>query len=745
MTGTLPQPSSSTNLPEISRPKLASYPRNVGGRSFSATWYSSYEWLEYDEEKDACLCYPCRVYESNQKEKTFTVTGFRNWKNALTSNKGFKRHDISEIHVKARQQWMERTRRDQSDTAICSLLTKPDPEHRTWLFTVFSVIKYLVMNGLPLRGDVESTDFEDLSGGLFLSTIGDLLFKMDPGLQEIAKRLPENAKYTSPDIQNDVIEVLADMVKRQISESCIKSGVYTVMMDGTEDGNGTEMEAVVLRYWDVDAVAEHVIAMEPAQDRTAEGLMKILTNVFEDYDISFDGLASDCFDGASVNSGWKGGIQAILTKKCGRFILYIHCINHRLHLVVKKILVKKVDKDGNDVETDDVRIEVQDFFELVGGLYTFFQLNAVKELYSGRYTLKRLITTRWSGHLNAVKVIKECYHEILQALEAATTEKKLKPEQRVKAKGHLAQLKDSTNMLLLHFMYDILVHLDMLTASFQSGTSTLSTSLEILGVVKEKLVKSKDKYSVGHIAALINAEAQIQSEDPRPKRKKTMPGYLSSSVVTMRMPVYHKPSGLEELKALADDVINCFVHELDNRFSDENTSLWESFKILLPTSDKENFLDTEKLKPLLDYCLSIPHFSYLLARYGDFNGIYRRLQAEHVIFKDILLNKFGKRKDGATLKDGDVLTDMYRYCHCQETTPVISSLLKVAIVAGYSTSTVENAFSARNRVDTDRRRRLTPYKQGNLSLLHFEKQILSAIDFESFLKIWKEKPRRLKV
>ena len=73
------------------------------------------------------------------------------------------------------------------------------------------------------------------------------------------------------------------------------------------------------------------------------------------------------------------GIQAKLSEMCGRFILYIHCVNHRLHLVIKKILMKKVNKEGEAVETDDVRIEVQDFFEMVGGLYTFFKLDEVKE------------------------------------------------------------------------------------------------------------------------------------------------------------------------------------------------------------------------------------------------------------------------------------------------------------------------------------------------------------------------------
>ena len=49
-----------------------------------------------------------------------------------------------------------------------------------------------------------------------------------------------------------------------------------------------------------------VIAMMPVFDRTAVGLMKILTTTSE-YSIKLEGLVRDCFDGASVNSGWKNG------------------------------------------------------------------------------------------------------------------------------------------------------------------------------------------------------------------------------------------------------------------------------------------------------------------------------------------------------------------------------------------------------------------------------------------------------
>ena len=58
-------------------------------------------------------------------------------------------------------------------------------------------------------------------------------------------------------------------------------------------------------------------------------------------------------------------------------------------------------------------------------------------------------------------------------------------------------------------------------------------------------------------------------------------------------------------------------------------------------------------------------------------------------------------------------------------------------MAGYSVATAECVFSARNRIDTPCRRRLTPYKQGNLTLLHFEKKIVRSVRFPEILSKFK--------
>ena len=141
-----------------------------------------------------------------------------------------------------------------------------------------------------------------------------------------------------------------------------------------------------------------------------------------------------------------------------------------------------------------------------------------------------------------------------------------------------------------------------------------------------------------------------------------------------------------------------------------------------------------KLKPLLEYVSTIPWYGYLLKDHGSLEDLFNLLTSECSVFRALLKRKFGDL-------DGDhVLSTMYRYVQNQDSMIVLSAMFRMA---GYSTSTVENSFSvsARNRVDTDRRRRLSPYKQGDLSLLH----LLQSLTFEDFLKFCKEKSRRLKV
>ena len=238
-----PSSASSQSQPSqpLSRPLLGSYPKKKQGkreRSFQRAWYGSFSWLEYFKNVDACFCYACRVFaKDSAKEKTFTLTGFSNWKTAMESGRGFSKHQDSEVHIRAMAKWREREYRQNHGQAVKNLI-KVNPQHKIWLKTVFNTAKYLVSNGQPFRGNEENTNFNDqASGGLYLNTFTDLLFTQDPNLEEIAKQLPKNAKYTSPQLQNEVIETLSQILSETVANECKKAKLFTFMMDETSDHN----------------------------------------------------------------------------------------------------------------------------------------------------------------------------------------------------------------------------------------------------------------------------------------------------------------------------------------------------------------------------------------------------------------------------------------------------------------------------------------------------------------------------
>lgn len=59
------------------------YPKTKQGnqnRSFSASWYDHFPWIEYSIESNAIYCYVCRIFGNETSEDTFVKIGFNNWK-----------------------------------------------------------------------------------------------------------------------------------------------------------------------------------------------------------------------------------------------------------------------------------------------------------------------------------------------------------------------------------------------------------------------------------------------------------------------------------------------------------------------------------------------------------------------------------------------------------------------------------------------------------------------------------------
>ncbi len=281
-----------------------------------------------------CVECLCRIRE----DKTFTMTGFCDWQHAIDKSKGLCRQTDLTLHQQAMTTYEENKFRKASNfgTVASSFVSTRD-DQKKWLFAVFNVKEFSCANGLLFRGTNESEI--ETADDLFLRTFSQLLFPLKPEWRQMHNNLPKNATYTSHDIRNEVIETMAILVKRKIAEEIRQAVLFTIMADGTTDKNGEEVQGLVCPYLSADGKLKvHCLYMKGIHDRSAKGIFGFVKESLEEFNILQNGLVSLSFDGASVMSGDYGGLQRLISDYCDRYILYVHCFLHNIHLIVTSVV-----------------------------------------------------------------------------------------------------------------------------------------------------------------------------------------------------------------------------------------------------------------------------------------------------------------------------------------------------------------------------------------------------------------------
>ena len=169
---------------------------------------------------------------------------------------------------------------------------------------------------------------------------------------------PKNAVYTSPKIQNTILNIMATLVRSKICSSVETSGFYSIVADETKDLSKQEQLAIVVRYVDVDttSIMERFLAYVEATSLNAESLSKYILDTLKLYNLDTKRIVSQGYDGASVMSGTCSGVQQRI-REIAPQATYVHCHAHCLNLVL--------------VDCVKANSQAFEFFSLVQALYVF--------------------------------------------------------------------------------------------------------------------------------------------------------------------------------------------------------------------------------------------------------------------------------------------------------------------------------------------------------------------------------------
>ena len=171
-------------------------------------------------------------------------------------------------------------------------------------------------------------------------------------------------------------------------------------------------------------------------------------------------LVSVCFDGASVNMGVLNGLQALVKRDVGEWVLVIHCVNHNFELAL--LDMKK--EDPYMQEFEDVVKQLFSIYHWSPKLSRELQSMAIifEEEYEKFAALKNM---RWSSSsFRAMNKLKKTYTTVSRHLEALAASKHKHSDT---AKGILPKYRSLKFVKYLHFMVDFLKPCKILSKSFQ--------------------------------------------------------------------------------------------------------------------------------------------------------------------------------------------------------------------------------------------------------------------------------------
>ena len=339
------------------QPEQYNFPKSKYSRHFCSEWYytdsrQKRDWLSYSVELEAMFCFCCWLFP-NFNDKSFEKNwsdprfGVSNYKKGLEK---IKSHENSLLHCISLAQWKSFTKRLNINATIdVSLLAEKQKQldfYMAVLDRIFSVTIYLASQGLAFRGHrFEGQDeFMETSknSGNSLELLR-LLVLFDPVIAKHLDTSKRKGKYTSPGIQNQIIDSIAHSVCSKLIDAVREAKSFSVILDTTPDVSHLDQLAFSVRYVKDTHPNEKFICFSDMAQGTAKCILKKLINLLDRYSLEKNNIRGQGMDGCSTMSGEKGGLQALVRQICPKAV-YVLCSAHRFNLVLCKAALCRCQK-----------------------------------------------------------------------------------------------------------------------------------------------------------------------------------------------------------------------------------------------------------------------------------------------------------------------------------------------------------------------------------------------------------------
>ena len=669
-----------------------SFPRKQQGdrkRSAHSEWFQKWSWLSYDVAKDAVFCFPCK--KAYQKKllllkhinHAFVSRGFNDWKEGT---RAFQKHEKSQLHIESVDKVFN-VKGDIGEVLSVQHQMEKEANQRCLRYVVLC-LRYLARQTIALRGDNDEGNFKQL---LKMQALDN---------KELTEWLEKKReKFTSPEIQNEILKIMAHDILRNITSKIRSANFFSIMIDETVDVANKEQCIFVVRWVDDFDVHEEFLGLYECDRTTGDYLVLLIKDMLKRFNFSLANIRGQNYDGAASMTGKNAGVKSQILREEPR-ALFVHCYGHSTNLAVCDALKKtQIIRDGLDFCKELIQlIKYSPKREAI-------LRNCKNEDLDTSPGIRTLCPTRWTVKSGALTSILSNYGKLLEAFEEALLQE-TNPEMKARINGVKTKMETFEFFFAINLAAMILAQTDNLAKALQKETLSAVEGKQLYQCTVLTLRTMNSDETFEKLWEEITKKASdLGIGEPEVPKKRRKPIRYRDGEDAEEFPATAKERYKKIFIECFDNIIKC----LEERFEQKGQEMYSALQnLLLLAAKNEDYEETLKL--VLDFYKDDFNENCLKSQLLMFKSIFPT--KENVDFPEII-SYFKKLKPGVK----SLLTE-------------VCKVMELILVLPATNANSERGFSKLRLVKTYLRSTMTQGRLNHLMILSIYKDMLDNIDLD---------------
>lgn len=756
-------------------------------RYFRQEWLDNTAWLEQTKVDDTTrkvFCFACTIrcscgsagqttqggsIDNNDYVKGLTVSN--TW--VRKCGEKIKSHESSVAHLNSVAWVDDMLKSSEASNSLPETFERVSDgikaKNFRYFLMIFQIIIHLAIGGVAFRGHNEKK--ENVNRGNFLNTV-KFLRDVNHEFDERCKNAPENATYTSATVQNEMIETVASAVASEIVKD-VGNAAFSLLIDESEDISQHEQMAVGIRYTSKNdgVTKERFLGLVRVPNTKAQTLKDAVVNFCTEFGLNMENLRGQGYDGASNMSGHIGGLQALL-RLLYPYAFYVHCMAHRLNLVVECI-IESVPALNTFLDTlKKVRKLVTGSSKrhtiLEKALRGMVKLTDIDQILhdpkpadaSTRESQKKSVPvpneTRWYGYQALVFAMVQYIATVYGVINVLIADDGTTAVQAAEMEGLVGMMLQFNFLFCAVVVQPLLKDLDMLSKSLQSPRSDLQQAQDMAKATITELEDSKLKFEeywkkAKKYVASINMQLPDDDSVSIPtdneiysgRRGNRSRGMGRAGVPGADVPPPATYTTMQHLKdSVYIPIYEKLIDEMKKRFTEEGmTEIFRGIDALNPANRFSNLGNEEKIGHIIAFAELYKIDFDVNSEDGkdDLKRILKRFRSW--VCMDTYREEVDKMK---TIPD--VLSFLIKKGHTTGSFRDVFKLYELAACLPVSSAEVERAFSSMSYIKNYLRNSMGDDRLSQLMLLYKSPDIVSTLDLDVLVKKWHvKKDRRMPI